>query len=195
MTDRDASLDDWLEGIDLTENVPDDADVMLDGDVDLKALMLRRFTWDTMMCNRVEALLPKLGLTLGTPEGIEHEHLESHERMAAVLPFEHLIRDYSVVLSTVLTTAMTEASGITDKMEPDDLIAYVRQNAELILAGGRAMLAQLFFTGLVGYGPLIEIKTGHVDPETGEIVIDEPVSDDGQLPGQLSFDDAEPGSE
>lgn len=194
MTDHDPSLDNWLEGIDLSENAPDEASVLTDGEVDLKALLLRRFAWDTMACSRVEALLPKLGLTLSTPEGTEKEHLESHHRMASVLPFEHLIRDYSVLLGTVLTTAITEAAGIADQMSPEDQLGYVQQNVELILAGGRAMMAQLFFMGLIDYGPIVEIHTAHVD-EHGEIVLDEPAADDGQLPGQLSFDDAESGSE
>ena len=153
MDQHDSGLDNWLEGIDLSENAPDEASVLTDGEVDLKALLLRRFAWDTMACNRVAALLPKLGLTLSTPEGTEQEHLESHHRMASVLPFEHLIRDYSDILGTVLTTAITEAFGVTDQMSPEDQLGYVQQNTELILHGGRAMMAQLFFMGLIDYGP------------------------------------------
>lgn len=194
MDHNDASLENWLDGIDLTENAPDDSDVMAEP-VDLRALLLRRFTWDTMMCSRVEALLPKLGLTLSTPEGTDHEHKESHQRMSAVMPFEGMFREYALILSTVLTTAITEGQGITDKMSPEDSIGYAQQNAELILAGSRAMVAQLIFMGLLSYGPMVQIRTAHYG-EHGEIVFDEPeLASDTELPGQLSFDDVEPGSD
>lgn len=192
MTDRDASLDNWLEGIDLS-TAPDDAEVLSEP-LDTRALLLRRFAWDTMVCGQVEALLPKLGLTVGTPEGSDHEHRESHERMAPVMPFEQMLQQYAFIISTVLSTAVTEAHGLTEKMSPEDHAEFVGQNADLILSGGRAMIAQLFFTGLIGYGPMIDIKYGHLD-EDGNVVIDEPAADDGQLPGQLTFDDVERGSE
>lgn len=180
MTDRDASLDDWLEGIDLSENAPEDAEVLTDGPLDIRALLMRRFTWDTMACGRVEALLPKLGLTLSSPEGTEHEHIESHERMAAVYPFESMLQQFAPVLSTVLSTAMLDASPTTATMSAEDQVTYAEQVAEIILHSSRATLAQLFFMGLIGYGPMIEIKMGHIDPDTGDVVLDE---------------DAEPGSE
>lgn len=189
MDQPDASLD-FLEGIDLSQNAPDDASVLSEP-VDFKALLLRRFAWDSMPCNLVEALLPHLGLTIGTPEGLDHEHAESHHRMAAVFPYEHLLRDYAMILSTVLSTAITEAQGVADAMSPADQIGFVRQNAELILSGSRSVLAQLFFSGLATYGPLVQIHPAHVDAD-GNIVLDDLPAEGGELPGQLSFDDVAP---
>ena len=191
MDHGDASLENWLEGIDLSENAPDDAEALTEADP--RALLLRRFTWDTMMCRQVAELLPKLGLTVGTPEGTDHEHRESHARMNAVVPFEGLFRQYAMVLSTVLTTAMTEAQGVTDSMTPEQSIGYAQQNAELILAGSRAMVAQLMFIGLLTYGPMIQIQYAHFDDQ-GNMVIDTEaplVPDADEMPGQLTFDDLE----
>ncbi len=183
---HDVPLEDVLAGIDL-DSAPTIESAHDGLEVDLKALMLRRAAWDTMMCSRVAALLPKLGLTLSSPEGTMQEHEESHARMAPVLPFEQILHDYSIILGTVLSTAISSAHEV--EMTSEDSIGFARQSTELILSGSRGIVAQLFYMGLLTYGPNLNVQCGHLN-EQGELVIDEPAPrEDGQMDGQLSFDD------
>lgn len=145
----------------MTEQKPEDVlaaldfpvtDVVQDGPVDMTATLVRRSAWDTMPCPLVPELLTALGLTHGTPESMDTDHRESHQRMAAVLPLEGQIQGYAHVLGTVLTKAMAIVQGVDLCGEHED--GFARQNTELIAAATRAVLAQLMATGIISYGPM-----------------------------------------
>jgi hypothetical protein len=125
--------------------------------VDMTAVLLRRFAWDTMPCPLVNDLLTKLGLTHGSEEGQEVDHRESHQRLAAVWPLEQFFRRFSEVLGVVAATAMLQAKGI--ELEGDQSVQFANQNASVILASARAMVAQLMYSGLLQYGPAVNVVT------------------------------------
>lgn len=136
-----------LDGSDL----PDLASALA-GSVDMTPLLARRFAWDTTACADVPDLLTELGLVHGSPEGMEVDHRESHERMAQVLPLESPLRAYAGIVGTVLTTSIL-AHYDTDMTEEDEL-GFAQQNAEVILAGARAIVSQLMFSGALQPGPM-----------------------------------------
>lgn len=138
------------------QNLPD-FDSVLTGPVDMTALLTRRMAWDTTMCDGVPELLTALGLTHGSDEGMRIDHAESHDRMSQVLPVEGMLEAYASVAGAVLSTAVMEIKGL--EMSEEDELAWASQNAELILAGSRAILAQLMSTGIIGWGPLVNQMT------------------------------------
>lgn len=153
-----------------------------EGPIDMKALLVRRFVWDTTVCSDVAALMPKLGLVVGSEEGFDGEHRESHERMAAVLPLEAYLRTYAELLGTVLSTAMTERAGITEKLG-EGTINLAEQTAEAVLAGSRAMIAQFFFIGLLGFGPAVQIYR--------MVPVEPAAPGESQEPGEVPSGDAD----
>lgn len=139
-------LDD-IEGLESAfENVADEG-------VDLTALLVRRFTWDTLPCEAVPDLLVKMGLPPGGEEGSDIDHAESHRRMSQVYPLEMYLDRFSAVVGTVLTEAMTDSAGVD---LGDDTIHFAEQNKEVILSGARAIIGQLMHMGLIVYGPLVQ---------------------------------------
>jgi hypothetical protein len=120
--------------------------------VDMTALLTRRFAWDTTVCSQVPDLLTALGLVHGSPEGMDADHHESHERLAQVLPLESHLQGYSGVMATVLTAAILSTTDAD--ISEDDELGYATQNAEIILASSRAMVAQLIYSGMLRPGPL-----------------------------------------
>lgn len=117
-----------------------------------KALMLRRFAHDVTKCNETNALLTALGLTHGSEEGQHLDHMDSHERLDLVGPLEQLLRPYAQVMGVVVSTAMTEAHGITEEMGPATAL-FAAQNAEVVLASSRAIIGHLMSLGIIVYGP------------------------------------------
>jgi hypothetical protein len=95
--------------------------------------------------------MESLGLTVGSTEGFEQEHAESHARMSAVLPLEPQIQGYGHVLSSVLTKALIVTNAV--EIDPENEESFVRQNNEVIVAAVRAALAQFMFSGVIQYGP------------------------------------------
>ena len=77
--------------------------------------------------------------------------------MSQVLPVEGMLEAYASVAGAVLSTAVMEIKGL--EMSEEDELAWASQNAELILAGSRAILAQLMSTGIIGRGPLVNQMT------------------------------------
>lgn len=133
------------------EMVTSDAETGVD-ETALKALLLRRFAHDITACDETNQLLAALGLTLGSPEGQEIDHQASHARMHQVHPMEATLKLYAEIMGVVVSTAMTEGAGCTQTMG-DASIAFAEQNAEVVLASSRAIIAQLMFMGVLQYGP------------------------------------------
>jgi hypothetical protein len=136
--------------MDFDDNGPE-LEEALSEPVDFKPLLTRRFTWDTLPCSQVAELLPKLGLVVGSEEGIDIEHRESHARMAKVFPLEKLFQAYSEILGVVLTTALTHNAGV--ELPSEDSVGFAAQNAEVVLCSARAIVAQLMCQGVLTYGP------------------------------------------
>lgn len=157
--------DEVLAGLDF-----DLTDALAEGPVDMTATLTRRFAWDTMDCPLVPDLLTALGLTLGSEEGQDVDHRESHQRMHAVLPLEGQVQAYSHVLGVVLTKAMAVAQGVELCEEHEE--GFAGQNTEVIKAAVRAVLAQLMFSGIIQYGPMAAMATSvqivDVNPDLGE---------------------------
>lgn len=126
--------------------------ILDEGPVDITAVLLRRLTWDTMPCDEVADLLPALGLTQGTEEGMNHDHAESHHRTAQVYPIEVYFRRLADILGVIMATAMTQRAGVD---LGEESVKFAEQNAEVILAGSRAIVAQLVDTGVLTYGPQV----------------------------------------
>ena len=118
-------------------------------DIDLTPMLLRRLTWDTMPCDEVADLLTALGLTHGTDEGMHLDHADSHHRMAQVFPLEPYFRRFAEILGVVLATAMTQRAGVE---LGEESILFAEQNAEVVLAATRAVVAQFVETGVLEYG-------------------------------------------
>jgi len=150
--------DDILDGLDFPVQ---DA---LDGQtLDMTAMLLRRFAWDTTTCETVPDLLAALGLDQGEPEVMQAEHKESHLRMSAVYPLENHLQAFSAVLGKVITEALI--GGLPD--DADDLCdehsealsaskeGLSDQNAMVILSGARAIIGQLIYAGFLDYGPVL----------------------------------------
>lgn len=132
----------------------DVTDALATGPVDMTALLIRRFAWDTTTCDSVPDLLTALGLTHGSPEGMKLDHQESHRRIATVFPVESHLRAYSAVLGSVITEAIL--GGIEDDEDApceEHKLGLANQNAEVILSGSRAIIAQLVYAGVLAYGP------------------------------------------
>ena len=126
--------------------------------VDLTPVLTRQLAWDCLPCAEVEGVLCKLGMTPGSPQGIEIEHGNSHARILTVMPMEAILQQLSSVLGSVISVAMTEHRGITDEMqEGDGMAQFAEQNAEVALASSRAVLAQLFEEGIIMYTPEAQI--------------------------------------
>lgn len=134
-----------LDGLGLPEEDPL-------SDVDMTALLARRFAWDTTVCSQVPDLLAELGLVLGSPEGMDIDHRESHERLSQVIPLEMLLRAHARVVGTVLTTAVLSS---VEEIDEEGELSFAAQNAELILAGARAIIAQLLQARLLQHGPML----------------------------------------
>lgn len=141
---------DFLDG---DGNAPDMAEALAER-IDFKPMLLRRFAWDTMACDEVDALLGKLGLVVGSDEGREIDHRQSHQRMAQVLPLESMLGAYAEVMGTVLTTALIEGAGVSGQMAEQDVLRFAGQNSQIVLAGARAIVAQLMFQGILQFGPV-----------------------------------------
>lgn len=122
-------------------------------DVDLTPVLLRKMAWDTMPCPEVPDLLTALALTHGTDEGMHLDHVESHRRLAAVFPLEGFLQRFSEVLGVVVATAMTERAGVD---LGEESVLFAEQNAEVILAGTRAIIGQFVDTGVLVYGPRVQ---------------------------------------
>lgn len=144
------------------------------GPVDMTATLMRRFAWDITPCSQVVTMLEALGLVKGTPEGLDHEHRESHHRLAMASVVEGQIRAYSSVLGTVLTKAIVMANTDPDDGEglcPEHESHFANQNAMIILHGARAIIAQLMFAGVLQPGPAAgTFQVVVVDKEDGEDV-------------------------
>lgn len=126
------------------------------GPVDMTATLMRRFAWDITPCLQVEDMLDALGLVHGTPEGLEIEHQESHQRLALASAVEGQIRAYSAVAGTVITKAITMLNADPDDDEglcPEHEAEFASQNAMIILHGARVIIAQLMFAGVLQPGP------------------------------------------
>ena len=73
----------------MTPDIPDDDMPVLDMSdvepvaepVDLTPVLTRQLAWDCLPCAEVEGVLCKLGMTPGSPQGIEIEHGNSHARI------------------------------------------------------------------------------------------------------------------
>lgn len=127
----------------------------LDADeIDLTPMLLRRFAWDTMPCNEVADLLPALGLTCGTDEGTHYDHADSHHRMSHVLPLEPYFTRFAEILGVVFATAMAQTAGVD---LGEDSVKFAEQNAEVVRAGARAIVAQFIETGVLVYGPRVAL--------------------------------------
>lgn len=127
-------------------NVKDDLDL---GEIDMTPMLLRRFAWDTMPCSEVADLLPALGLTHGTDEGMNLDHADSHHRMSHAFPLEGYLQRFSEVLGVVFATAMAQKAGVD---LGEDSVKFAEQNAEVIRCGARAIIAQFLETGVLEYG-------------------------------------------
>jgi hypothetical protein len=125
-------------------------------DIDLTPMLLRRFAWDTMACNEVPDLLPSLGLTCGTDEGTDYDHRDSHHRMSHVLPLEPYFTRFAEILGVVFATAMAQRAGID---LGEDSVKFAEQNAEVVGAGARAIVAQFIETGVLEYGAHVRFVT------------------------------------
>lgn len=145
------------------EMVTGDADASLDPSM-LKALLLRRFAHDVTVCDETRQLLTALGLTHGSDEGYEIDHLSSHQRMGLVAPLESLLSNYSEIMGVVVSTALTEGHGVTQEMGDDNSIIFAQQNAKVVLSSSRAIISQLIFMGVLTYGPAsMYIQEGSLD--------------------------------
>jgi hypothetical protein len=122
-------------------------------------VLIRQFAWDITPCPDVPDLLTALGLTHGSEEGQAIDHAESHQRLERVQPLQQILLDFSEVLGAVVTTAMTEANGITDQMARADedgstpAQKFAEQNAEVIFAGSQSVIAHLMSSGILQWGP------------------------------------------
>lgn len=125
--------------------------LMDDGPVNMTAMLVRKMAWDTTQCTKVPDLLTALGLTHGTPEGMQLDHDQSHTRLYRVLPLEQLLAGYSSVLGGVLTKSMLMAKGADISDEDEE--GFAEQNAEIVMAAARAIVANLLDTGILAPGP------------------------------------------
>lgn len=132
------------------------------GEVDLTPVMLRRFAWDIMPCPEVPDLLTALGLTHGTPEGMDMDHRDSHQRLAPVFPLEPYLQRFAEVLGVVTSTAMTQKAGVD---LGEDSVKFAEQEANTILAGARAIIAQFIESGVLTYGMQVYVMTGEAEGE------------------------------
>lgn len=137
-------FEDVVAGLDITSGLAGEQ-------VDMTAVLTRRFAWDTTECSLVPDLLVALGLTLGSDEGMDRDHKESHQRMHSVYPLEGQIQAYSHVLGAVLTKAISVIQEV-DLCEEHEA-GFAGQNTELIAAAVRAVLAHLMNLGIIQYGP------------------------------------------
>jgi hypothetical protein len=127
-------------------------------EIDMTAMLLRRFAWDTMPCPEVADLLTALGLTHGTDEGMHLDHAESHHRMAQAFPLEPYLQRFAEILGVVVSTAMTRKAGVE---LGEDSVKFAEQNAEVVLHSARAIIAQFIETGVLTYGPRVSfVATG-----------------------------------
>jgi hypothetical protein len=129
--------------------VNDDADAGMTPEA-AQTFLLRRFVWDITPCPDVNDLLTALGLTHGSEEGQAIDHRDSHARLGQVYPLELILQVYSGIMSRVVTTAMSEAAGITEDV---DMEAFAVQECNVILSATRAIIAQLMDVKLLTYGP------------------------------------------
>lgn len=141
------------------EKVTSDSDDAISAK-EITAILTRRFAWDVMPCPEVNGLLTALGMVHGSEEGELMDHTASHQRMALAYPLELLLQAYSSVLGTVVSTAYTEAAGVTSSMGDDASIVFAEQNAEVVLAGARAIIASLLDNGILDYGPSSGLLAG-----------------------------------
>lgn len=118
--------------------------------IDLGPMLMRRLAWDSLPCGEVEPLLALLGLTPTSPDGLEVEHQQSHVRVASVMPLEQVLVKASDALGTIVSMAMTENKGVTDAV---DMERFAEQNAEVVLASARAIIATLFYENILTYTP------------------------------------------
>lgn len=119
----------------------------------IKALLVRTFAHDVTSCDETKELLTAIGLTHGDDEGYEIDHVASHRRMHMVFPLEALLRLYAELMGTVVATALAEGHGVTQDMTEDQSILFAEQNAKVVLASSRAIIAQLISKGVLVYGP------------------------------------------
>ena len=169
------SFEEVIAGADLDE-MNDLGELLSKGPVDMTPLLTRRFAWDITQCALVPQLLEALHMQLGSEEGMNQDHRESHQRMASVLPLENMIQAYGHVLASVVTKALmvTNAVDIDEANEA----SFVSQNHEVITSSVRAVLAQLMFAGVIQYGPaagafavsLHECDDDEDEGEEGEVV-------------------------
>ena len=131
------------------DDMPDIEDI---GPVDLVPILTRRYAWDTLPCDAVEDIMPALGLPPSSDEGADIEHAESHRRVAMVYPLETFLVQSSGVLGKILARAMSDAAGVTDNLG-DGMTPFAEQNAEVVLASARAVIAQLMDEGILMYTP------------------------------------------
>lgn len=142
-------------------------DEVLASGVDMTPVLTRRFTWDTMACSQVPDLLTALGLTHGSPEGMDLDHRESHHRMGHVLPLESQLRAYSGLVGTILTKAILANAELA--VSEEDELGFAAQNAELVLSGARAIIGQLIYSGVLDHGPLFrQVDIVVLDDEEGD---------------------------
>lgn len=122
-------------------------------DIDATPMLLRQFTWDIMPCSQVAEMLPELGLTTGTEEGMRLDHVESHRRVATAYPLEDVLQKFAEIISVVVTKAMINRAGVE---LGDDEVKYAEQNEEIILCASRAILAHFLASGILEYpAPMI----------------------------------------
>lgn len=125
----------------------------IDGSM-VKALMVRQFAHDITTCDETKQLLTALGLTHGDDEGYERDHLASHRRVSTVYPLENLMRFYAEILGPVVATALVEGNGIAKDISDEHSVVLAQQNAMVVLASSRAIIAQLISKGVLCYGPM-----------------------------------------
>jgi hypothetical protein len=145
--------------------------------VDMTAVLLRRFAWDTTTCDTVPELITALGLDQGEPEVMEAEHQESQLRMSTVFPLESHLRAYSAALGKVITEAMVGGLPDIDDVRDEHIEALsaskeglADQNAMVLLTGARAIIGQLLYSGFLTYGPLVaavQVRLVDDDDEDG----------------------------
>lgn len=119
--------------------------------------ILRRFVWDVMPCSEVTGLLPALGLTVGSQEGLRMEHVDSHRRIARTEPLSAALARFAEILGVLVSVAMTEKAGVD---LGEDSVKFAEQNQEVIEHACRAIIAQFIDTGVLAYGPNISVLMG-----------------------------------
>ena len=145
-----ASFEEVIAGGELDE-MNDLSQILSEGPIDMTPLLTRRFAWDITQCPLVPELLEALHMQLGSKEGMEQDHRESHARMSVVFPLEGMVQGYSHVLASVVTKALMITNAVD--IDPENEASFVRQNHEVISSSVRAVIAQLMFAGVLQFGP------------------------------------------